>query len=81
MLPDCRPYRSVVVRYLNIFRVIASPSKANTELVVDADAVLSLPVALQRLKTIGSRNPQVFKLRRVIEHVQLSPTDKMKLRG
>jgi len=48
----------VVVHDFNLVRAILSPNKAHTPLVIDADAVLSFAVTLQRFKSIPRGNPQ-----------------------
>jgi hypothetical protein len=40
-------------------RITMVESKADSPLLVDADAELSLPVAIQRVQTIRGRKPQV----------------------
>jgi hypothetical protein len=44
---------SVVVHYLDIGRPNISPYKAKTPLIIDADAVLTLPVVLKRLQMVS----------------------------
>jgi hypothetical protein len=43
----------VVVRDLDLIGVGVPPGEADTPLLVDADAVLTLPVAVQLLQPIG----------------------------
>jgi hypothetical protein len=50
---------SVVVDNLDIVRSILFPKKADAELVVDTDAVLSLPASPERFQTVARRNSQV----------------------
>ena len=53
-------------------RAILSPEKANSPLVVDADAVLSFAVAHQRFKLIAGRRTQARQLRSGMELKQLA---------
>lgn len=52
---------SVVIHDLNVNGVTFSPTKAHTELVVDAYAVLALAVTLQSFQPIAWWNPQVIE--------------------
>jgi hypothetical protein len=49
----------VVVDNLDIVRSILFPKKADAELVVDTDAVLSLPVSPERFQAIARRDLQI----------------------
>lgn len=55
-------FPSVVVNDLHLLRVLSIPDKANAERVVDADAVLPLIVALERLQAITGRRAQIAQL-------------------
>lgn len=61
-----RPWRSI------------EPLEANPPLVVDANAVLSLATANQRLKTIAGQGGQVAKRRGGFEAVELQPSGTLK---
>jgi len=52
--------------------IFTLPAEANPILVIDADAVLSRPIASQRLQTIARRRPQIVQAPRLIQHQQLS---------
>ncbi len=52
--------------------VAVGPDKAHAPLVVDADAVLPLSVAQQRLQAVARRNAQVVQRRSPIQHGQLA---------
>jgi hypothetical protein len=51
----------MIVRDLNVLGARAGPSKADTKLVVDADAVLPGTVSLQCLQPVAWRNPKVIE--------------------
>jgi hypothetical protein len=63
----------VIVHYLNLVRISISKLEADTELIVDPDAVLVRPIANQRLQPIARRHSQGLKTPRCIKHEQLSP--------
>src|SRR5437870_1958893 len=52
---------SVIVDNLDVVRVSVLPAKADAPLVVDANAVLTLSAAAQRLEPIAGRDGQVLK--------------------
>jgi hypothetical protein len=52
----------VVVHNFNLVRTVLTPDKAHAPLVVDADAVLPLAVALQGFELVAGRNPQAGQL-------------------
>jgi hypothetical protein len=62
----------MVVNYLHILGALRSPHKANSPLIVDADAVLPLPISLQSFELIAWRHAQVIKNRGPIKLLQLS---------
>lgn len=57
----------MVVDDFYVFGAIVRPSEANPPLLVDADAVLSLPIALERFECVTGRNLQVIKNNRPIQ--------------
>jgi hypothetical protein len=61
----------MVVNNFDIEGITAFPGKANSPLLIDTDAVLSLPFALQFLKMVCRRDSQGFKDRRGMKHFQL----------
>ena len=61
-------------------RVIAAPAKANAPLVIDANAVLTLALAFQCLKSIRRRNSKIVQRRRVVEHAQLATSNRLDVR-
>ncbi len=48
----------MVIDNLDLFSVGASPGKADAPLVIDADAVLARPDALQRLEPVARREAE-----------------------
>lgn len=63
----------VVVHDLNVGGPRIGPRKTNTPLIIDAYCVLPFAVALQCLKTIRWRHPQIVETSGVIQHSQLTP--------
>ena len=63
----------VVVHDLNVGGPRIGPRKTNTPLIIDAYCVLPFAVALQCLKTIRRRHPQIVETSGVIQHSQLTP--------
>src|SRR4051812_6970018 len=62
---------SVIVHNLDIPRGSLAPFEADPPLIVDPDAVLTAPVAVQSFKTIARRDPQIAKLPGRIDGEQL----------
>ena len=56
------------------------PDEANPPLIVDADAVLTLPVASQPLQPIRGRRPKIADDLRLIEQAQLTRRDALSVR-
>jgi hypothetical protein len=61
----------MVINDLNTLRMALSPEKANSPLVVDASAVLSLSIPLERFKPIRSRQSKIFQSDSCINRVEL----------
>lgn len=61
----------MVVCDFNGSGTLVRPAEAHTPLIVDTDAVLASSVALQRLKVMGGRQPQIRELCR--RHDSLKP--------
>ena len=51
----------MVVHNFDLIRTIRLPDEAHPPLVVDADAVLTLPFPLERLQLIARRDPQTLE--------------------
>lgn len=60
----------MVVHDFDLRRAFQRPDEAHAELVVDADRVLPLAIAHERLKAIAGRRPQVAKIARGVEIAQ-----------
>src|SRR3546814_8551045 len=63
---------SVVVDDLDIGGLRALPAKTHAELVVDANAVLTLAVAAQCFKAVARRDTQVVEASRPVELFELA---------
>lgn len=61
----------MVVDDLYVVGVALFPAKTNTPPIIDPDAVLTLPIPLQRLQTVRWGHSQVPKCLGSIEHPQL----------
>jgi hypothetical protein len=48
------------------------PSKTDPPPLVDADAVLAAPLALQRFEPIAGRHPEIIQRSRLVQHTQLA---------
>ncbi|OIP90209.1 MAG: hypothetical protein AUK24_04880 [Syntrophaceae bacterium CG2_30_49_12] len=62
----------MVINDLNVVGMAALEAEAYAPLIVNADAPLPDPVALQLLQPIIRWNTQVFQLFRTVEHRQLA---------
>lgn len=65
----------MVIHYLDLSRPGIYPNEADTPLVVDPDAVLANPVALQRFQAVARRRTQVSQFGGSVEHQQLAGSD------
>jgi hypothetical protein len=65
----------VVVSHLDQIGVTFSPVETNAPPVVNADAVLALPIPGQLLKTIAGRDPKVGQALGVVKHAKLAVGD------
>jgi hypothetical protein len=65
------PRTLVVVDDLHILRVAILPDEADAVLIVDADAVLSAPIACQGFQPIAGKRCQVSKFASGVELLQL----------
>jgi len=55
-------YLLVVINNFDLFRTGSGPAEANPELPVDSNAVLTLPVTMQRLQHIAGRYFKIIQL-------------------
>ena len=62
----------MVIDNLNIDRAgrVLRPLKANPPLIIDTDAVLALPVALEGFQPIAGKGGEVFQARRRVQAVE-----------
>ena len=58
----------MIVRDLDLEGIVTAPHKADSILVIDANAVLSLPVAAKLFQPVSGRAFQVVKGCRIVEH-------------
>jgi len=71
----------VIIHYLDIVCVPFAPEEADTPLVIDPDAVLSLSVAMQGFQAISRRRHQVTQFRGAVQLPKLPagiPLDRLK---
>ena len=61
----------MVIGDLHSVRMALAPNEANPELIVDADAVLSLSVSLQSFQPISRQNAQVRQAPSTVYHEKL----------
>jgi hypothetical protein len=61
----------VVVDYLDVGCISIRPFETDPPLIVDPDAVLALPIALQPLKLVSRRYPQVLYVLSCFEQEEL----------
>jgi hypothetical protein len=57
----------VVINDLNAFRAFFGPDEADTPLIVDANAMLTLTIALQGFQAIARWRTKKFQCRRTVE--------------
>ena len=65
----------VVVCDFNVYRASIRPTKAYAKLVVDANAVLSLAVALEGFQPVSRRNTEIVEPHRRVKHPQFALHD------
>ena len=70
----------MVVCDFNGSGTLVCPAEAHTPLIVDTDAVLASSVALQRLKVMGGRQPQIRELCRRHDSLKPHPRSALKIR-
>jgi len=57
----------VIVSYLDVLRLVVRPVETDAPLVIDADAVLTLPISFQFLKLIAGRREQVAQILGIVQ--------------
>ena len=66
----------MIVHNLDIVSIAIAPDKADSPLVIDADAVLALAITRELFKAIpGRRNAQILQRLRVVQHRELASGD------
>ena len=70
----------MVVCDFNGSGTLICPAEAHTPLIVDTDAVLASSVALQRLKVMGGRQPQIREFCRRHDSLKPHPRSALKIR-
>ncbi len=63
----------MVIHNFDIAHIAIFPSEANSPLIIDANAVLPLPVAFQRFKLIAGRLPEILKGSGTVQIEQFAP--------
>ncbi len=66
----------MIVHELNVIGVPVAPDKADAPLLVDADRMLSAPLAGERLQPVAGRHAQVVEPRNGVEQEQRSATSR-----
>ena len=67
---DCPLSGLVVINDFNIEEVIAFDLKANPVLIINPNAVLSLPVSIEFLQTVCGRDTQILQASCIVDHDQ-----------
>ncbi len=70
----------MIVNNLNVPCFAIAPHKTDPPLIVNANAVLTLAVAVQRLQTIAGRHTQIVELLCRVDHKQLRAGAPLNLR-
>jgi len=60
----------VVIHDFKLIGVPLAPRKTNPPLVIDADAVLTLPIAFEAFQAVSWQRRERPEIRRCVEHVQ-----------
>src|SRR5689334_13617564 len=66
----CHSFPLVIIHDLHCEGVPFAPRKTNTPLVIDADAVLALPITFKPLQSVSRQCRERCESRRGVEHVQ-----------
>ena len=70
----------MIVDDLNVPGFAVAPHKTDPPLIVNADAALTLAVAVQNLQTIAGRHTQIVELFRRVDRKQLRTSAPLNLR-
>jgi hypothetical protein len=71
----------MVVNDPDIIGCSVMPSKTDPPLLIDADAVLPPPIALQRFEPIAGRYAEIVQRSGLIQHTQLTQSSRLDLYG
>ena len=63
----------MIIHNFDIVRVAVLPSKANSPLIIDTDAVLPLSVPFQRFQLIAGRLPQILNSSGAVQVEKFAP--------
>jgi hypothetical protein len=69
----------VIIDDFHVVCFAFQPSKADTILIIDADAVLARSIRFEPLQPISGRCPQIFKHLSIIQHFELTHRDAAKI--
>ncbi len=61
----------MVIDYLYTLRMAISPEKADSPLIINANAIRSLAIPLQHFKSIRRRQPKIFQPHSCINRIEL----------
>src|SRR6185295_14899808 len=71
---------SVVVDDFDLVCIAFTPHEAYPPLIIDADRILSAPLAFQRFQPIGRRRPQIVALARIVQQTKLAQCRRLNVR-
>ncbi len=69
----------MIINDFNIKEIIAFSPKANPVLIIDPNAVLSLPVSIQLFQPVGRWDAQILQTSCIVDHNQLSQCDSLNI--
>ena len=58
----------MIIHYFNISNTFRTPDETDPKLIIDANRVLSIPVAMQCFKPVAWRNTEIRQFFRRIHH-------------
>ena len=65
----------MIIYNFDVVRVAAAPPKTDAPLAIDADAVLTFPIAFERFQSIARRNEQILQTNGRVQETQLRQGD------
>jgi hypothetical protein len=69
----------VVINYFNVAGILTFPTKANSPLIINSNAMLSATISLQGFEPISWRSAQIVQSARLIEQEQFAPGNSLYL--